>query len=242
MTSRGATSDVAARPTAAGAEREIKFTLSAGRAHVARDWLDRLCRRDPKYPAAIVWTMYYDTPAFVSLGEKINSDYLKRKIRVRWYSDLDGRVLGPAFVEAKLRVGTNRSKVRKVLPFPASDIAAWDLDDPRLLNFPRLLNANGVNGVEPWHPIMLIRYRRDRFVESLSRARVSLDSEIAAVAIHPRLVSNVDRTPLGTAVLEVKGHSDILPVPMQPMLALGIRKMSFSKLLAVYAHVTHQIT
>jgi hypothetical protein len=233
---------VAARPTAAGAEREIKFTLSAGRAHVARDWLDRLCRRDPKYPAAIVWTIYYDTPALVSLGEKINSDYLKRKIRVRWYSDLGGRVAGPAFVEAKLRVGTNRSKERKVLPFQASDIATWELGDPRLLTLPRMLNPAGVVGVEPWHPIMLIRYRRDRFVESLSRARVSLDSEIAATAIHPRLVSTLDRTPLGSAVLEVKGQSDTLPAPLQPMLALGIRKASFSKLLAVYAHVTHQIT
>jgi hypothetical protein len=242
MTSRGATSDVAARPRTAAAEREIKFTLSASRAHVARDWLDRLCRRDPKYPAATVWTMYYDTAALVSLGEKINSDYLKKKIRVRWYSDLDGRVQGPAFVEAKLRIGTNRSKVRQVLPFPASDIAGWALDDIRLLSFPRVLNSNGIHGAEPWYPMMLIRYRRDRFVESLSRARVSLDSDIAAVAMHPRLTSAFDSSPLASAVLEVKGHGDILPRPLQPLLALGIHKASFSKFLAVYAHTTHQIT
>ena len=74
--------------------------------HLARRRLDSLCRRDPEFPAAVVWTIYYDTPALVSLGEKINSDYLKRKIRVRWYSDLEGRVSGPAFVEAKLRLGT----------------------------------------------------------------------------------------------------------------------------------------
>ena len=82
-----------------------------------------VCRRDPEFPAAVVWTIYYDTPALVSLGEKINSDYLKRKIRVRWYSDLEGRVSGPAFVEAKLRMGTRRSKVRARLPYPADEIA-----------------------------------------------------------------------------------------------------------------------
>ena len=87
------------------AERELKFTLPAARAHLARRWLERCCRRDPEFPAAVVWTIYYDTPALLSLGEKINSDYLKRKIRVRWYSDLDGRSPGrrsskPSFASA----------------------------------------------------------------------------------------------------------------------------------------------
>ncbi len=68
-------------------ERELKFTLPQGRAPLVRSWLDRICRRDPEFPAAVVWTIYYDTPGLISLSEKINSDYLKRKIRVRWYSD-----------------------------------------------------------------------------------------------------------------------------------------------------------
>ena len=110
-------------PVPGAGERELKFTLPASRVHLARRRLDSLCRRDPEFPAAVVWTIYYDTPALISLGEKINSDYLKRKIRVRWYSDLDGRVSGPAFVEAKLRLGTQRSKVRARLPYPAEEIA-----------------------------------------------------------------------------------------------------------------------
>src|SRR6187401_2453917 len=111
MVSAEATREFAHEDAAAG-ERELKFVLPSARAGIARGWLDRMCRRDEQYPAAVVWTIYYDTPQLLSLGEKINSDYLKRKIRVRWYSDLDGTVSGPAFVEAKLRVGTNRSKVR----------------------------------------------------------------------------------------------------------------------------------
>ena len=228
-------------PPAAEAEREIKFTLSAGRAHVARSWLERLCRRDPRYPAAIVWTMYYDTPGLVSLGEKVNSEYLKRKIRVRWYAGLDGLPLEPVFVEAKLRIGTLRTKVRERVPVPAAEIAKWDLRDPRFSSLPRMLHAGGMLGLEPWQPAMLIRYRRDRFVEPRSRARVSLDTDIAAVAVHPRLAHAADTTPLGTAVLEVKGQEDALPLTLHPLLALGIRKGAFSKLFAVYAHAAHQL-
>ena len=120
--------------------------MPAARAQLARRRLETLCRRDPEFPSAIVWTIYYDTPALVSLGEKVNSDYLKRKIRVRWYSDLEGRVTGPAFVEAKLRVGTRRSKARARLPYPADEVARWDLQDTRLQRLALLLRDQGVLG------------------------------------------------------------------------------------------------
>jgi hypothetical protein len=232
-----ATRDVAA-PTPSAGERELKFTLPAARVHLARRRLERLCRRDPKFPAAIVWTIYYDTPALISLGEKINSEYLKRKIRVRWYSDLEGRVTGPAFVEAKLRVGTRRSKVRERLPYPASEVAAWNLQDARLLGFPLLLRAHGILGQESWQPAMLLRYRRDRFIEPLTHSRVSLDADIAAVAANLRFVSAMDTSPLATAVLEVKGAGNELPAALRPLLSLGLHKRSFSKFLVVYAHMT----
>jgi len=238
MFSPDATPDVAARPAPIGGERELKFTMPAARAQLARRRLEALCRRDPEFPAAIVWTIYYDTPALVSLGEKVNSDYLKRKIRVRWYSDIEGRVTGPAFVEAKLRVGNLRSKARARLPYPADQVSGWDLQDARLQPLPLLLRDQGVLGQDAWQPLMLLRYRRDRFIEPLTQSRVSLDAEIAAVRVNPRFVSVTDRSPLATAVLEVKGGADELPAVLRPILALGSRKSSFSKLLVVYAHLT----
>jgi hypothetical protein len=231
-----------APPAIPGAgERELKFTFPASRAHFARRRLDSLCRRDPEFPSAIVWTIYYDTPALDSLGEKINSDYLTRKIRVRWYSDLDGRVSAPAFVEAKLRLGTQRSKVRARLPFPAEEIAQWNLQDPRLLSAPLLLREHGVLGHESWQPVLLLRYRRDRFVEPLTRSRVSLDADICAAEANARFLSAPNLSPLATAVLEVKGSSEELPASMRALLALGMRKGSFSKFLMVYAHMTRGV-
>jgi hypothetical protein len=245
MFSPDATRDVAARPAPGGVpgagERELKFTLPASRAHLARRRLDALCRRDPEFPAAIVWTIYYDTPSLVSLGEKINSDYLKRKIRVRWYSNLEGRVSGPAFVEAKLRLGTQRSKARARLPYPAEEIARWGLQDPRLLTLPLILRDQGILGHAAWQPLMLLRYRRDRFVEPLTGSRVSLDADICGSAANPRFLSAPNLSPLATAVLEVKGSADELPAALHPLLALGLRKRSFSKLLVVYAHMTRGV-
>lgn len=240
MLSSEATRDVAPQKAPRAGERELKFTLPAGRVHIVRRRLESLCRRDPEFPAAIVWTIYYDTRALVSLGEKLNSDYLKRKIRVRWYSDLEGRVTGPAFVEAKLRVGTRRSKERARLSYPAEELVAWDLQDPRFLSFPLMLRDKGILGQDSWQPVMLIRYRRDRFVEPLSNSRVSLDTDISAAAVNRTLVSATDHSPLATAVLEVKGASDQLPIVLRSVLPLGLHKRSFSKFLVVYAHMTRR--
>lgn len=236
-----ATPDVAVQPASDRGERELKFTLPAARAHLARRRLDIVCRRDREFPAAVVWTIYYDSPALASLGEKINSDYLKRKIRVRWYSDLDGRVSGPAFVEAKLRLGTRRSKVRARLPYPADEIARWDLQDSRLLSLPGLLRDVGILHQQSWQPMALIRYRRDRFIEPITDSRVSLDADISGVSANPRFLSAPDLSPLATAVFEVKGEGDELPPALRPLLALGLHKRSFSKFLVVHARMTRGV-
>jgi hypothetical protein len=241
MLSSVAIDGAAARPASRDDERELKFVLPNSRADIARRRLDRLTRRDPEFPAAIVFTIYYDTPGLLSLGEKMNSEYLKRKIRVRWYSDVAGRVSGPAFVEAKLRVGNRRSKVRVQLPYRAEELAEWSLQDARLQALPRLLQEHGISARELWHPVMLIRYRRDRFTEPLSRSRVSLDADIAGVAVNPAVLASVDSTNVGSAVLEVKGAGEQLPLVLRPLLQLGARKQSFSKFLAVYSHMTRRI-
>ena len=231
------TTPEAAAPAHDG-ERELKFTILNARVAVARAWLDELCDRDPEYPAAVVWTMYYDTPGLASLGEKINSDYLKRKVRVRWYSDLGGRPSGPAFIEAKFRIGNRRMKARTRLQQSAEEISRWGLQDPRLRDFPQALREEAIAIADAWQPVMLIRYRRDRFIERFSRSRISLDSDIAGVAVNPSALSAPDYTPIAASVVEIKGLSEDMPQAVRPLLQLGVRKGSFSKFLAVFAHMS----
>ena len=225
----------------AACDRELKYGLPAGRAGLARRMLSAACRPDDEYPSGCVWTIYYDTPGLASLREKVNSDYLKLKIRLRWYSGLDRVPAGPAFIEAKRRVGTRREKVRLELPYTAPDLADWALEDGRLAALPQLLRTKGIALHGIWHPVVLLRYRRERFVEHLSRARVNLDTDIAALALHSGFSSTNTPGPLGFAVVEVKGSHNELPIVLRNLVCLGARKLSVSKFLAIHRHVSRAI-
>ena len=121
-----------ASPLVEDLERELKFVLPASRADIAARLLGMLCKPDGRYPDADVWTIYYDSPGFDSLDEKLNSDYLKTKIRVRWYTPPGGPAEGPVFLEAKQRVGNRRDKVRVLLPMTADTLVSRRLDDARV--------------------------------------------------------------------------------------------------------------
>jgi hypothetical protein len=219
-------------------ERELKFVLPASRADMARRWIEALCVRDPKFPDADVSTVYYDTPALAALDEKLNSDYLKTKVRVRWYAEPGRGAAGPAFVELKRRIGSRREKIRARLDVPAEAIAGRPLDDPIFQALPRALPASaGALAGPAWQPMLELTYRRRRFVDPASGARLSLDTGIAVVRLNHRFLSARNMGPLPLAVVEVKGFEDTLPGRLQPLLALGARKQSMSKYAALLLHV-----
>jgi hypothetical protein len=214
-------------------ERELKFVLPSSRAGFAGRLLQTLCKPDGQYPDADVWTVYYDSPGFDSLDEKLNSDYLKTKIRLRWYAAPGGAGEGPVFLEAKQRVGNRRDKVRVRLPVPAETLAGRRLDDAAFRLAPELLAANGILLGPDWQPMLALRYRRRRFVDVPTGTRVSLDSEIMATSVNPRYLFARKLGPLRVAVVEVKGSAEVLPGALRPLLALGLRKESLSKYAAL---------
>jgi hypothetical protein len=218
-------------------ERELKFVLPAARAPLALRRLQAICPADPKYPRATVWTVYYDTAGGRSLDEKINSDYLKTKLRVRWYGSVDGVPSGPVFVEAKFRIGARREKVRVRLADDAAAIATLPLEDPRFGAFPGALAGVGVAAGPVWQPVLRLRYTRARFIEPLTASRVSLDYAITAEAVNRRRLSALNAGALPFAVLEVKGRETALPRPLLPLLHLGARQGSLSKYAAIYHHL-----
>ena len=97
------------------ADFELKFVGERWRAKPLRRLLERLCRPDPAFPTGTVFTIYYDTPSLECLDEKRNSDYLKTKVRLRWYR-VEGRPTDSAFLEVKSRVGSRRDKLRLAVP------------------------------------------------------------------------------------------------------------------------------
>jgi hypothetical protein len=219
---------LASAPTSeAGLERELKFVLPEARGTGALALLRALCRPDQKYPSTVVSTIYYDTPALQLLGEKLDSDYLKLKVRLRWYG-LSGARTGStgSFLEVKKRVGGLRDKARVETPLQAAWLDDVSLADPALVGVLELAAPLGIPLPMPLMPVLMLRYSRYRFLEPVSRTRVSLDLDIAGVR-GPRGLIHGGTIP--AAVLEIKGGADDLPRALRPLAHLGARRMSFSK-------------
>ena len=214
-------------PSGAALERELKFVLPEAQAAGALSLLRALCRPDPRYRAARVSTIYYDTPGLQLLGEKLDSDFFKLKVRLRWYESADPEAA--SFLELKSRVGSLRHKARVATPLKARWLEGASLEDPALTEVLALAPPLGTPLPMPLMPAILVRYLRHRFIEPVSGARVSLDTAVEAPRARRGLFRAGGGVRLDLAVLEVKGQDDELPRTLRPLAHLGIRRGAFSK-------------
>ena len=211
-------------------ENEIKYTISNARHHHVIRWLRCRCHVDTKFHAETVSSIYYDTWGWKSLYEKLNSDYLKTKIRLRWYSDVAYlRHDKLSFAEAKFRIGTKRNKIRIETPYSGEWIAKTALNNPVLLKIPSLLATHGATRGENYFPVYQISYKRLRFRDPISDTTICFDYDIAMPRLNPFMLPNGRPCALQTAVLELKGAVNQIPVFVRPVVELGFKKESFSK-------------
>lgn len=221
---------------------ELKYLLPNAVAAPVVDWLRARLRPDPEFPAGTVSSIYYDRQDWRSLGEKTNSDFLKSKIRIRWYSQLDGTVGEErAFLEAKLKVGCRRRKIRVGIPVSGSALAKMSLADPQLRALPAHLHELGVCPAPDFEPVFEISYKRLRFVDDATAARCCLDYDIRAPRVNPLRLPFSRPDYLSTAVFEQKGEHDALLPSLCRLTALGLHKGSFSKYGACYRHLASEV-
>lgn len=220
-------------------ERELKYLVPRPAEPFATSFIRTSCRPDPDYPAAIVSSIYYDTAGWSSLYEKINSDYLKSKVRVRWYRSIDEPgPQGLVFLEAKIKVGSQRAKVRSPIALSAREVAGLPLDARLLGEIPQQLLRQGVPVPTSIAPVLLISFRRERYVESVTGARVAVDAQLAVEKVNPcRIPAGWPRA-LTTVVVEIKGREDSLPRSLAGLIRLGCRRESFCKYRAAYLAAT----
>jgi hypothetical protein len=239
MQSAALPSVVPPRRPVASLEREIKFLVPAGRSASLRAWLASVSRPEPRYPPALVCTTYFDTPDLSLLGEKIDSDYLKTKVRVRWYASLAGDPDGsPVFAEVKYRVGTRRDKLRVRIDADPSVLDATPLHSPIWVGLVDRLRAQAPAVPSRLQPILSLRYARYRYLDIATAARLTVDENITVTALNRTRV--VGRVPaqLPVAVFECKGAHDDLPRHLGAVVRLGARRGSCSKFLACHQLAT----
>jgi len=235
-TSSGQPPDAPRVPALSDLDNELKFVIDGRQAAVVHRWLASVCRPDPVFPTGTVLTIYYDTPEFDFLREKVNSDYLKTKVRLRWYEnplDADAR----SFLEGKFRIGTRRTKVRAETPYAGAWLARTPLNDQALRQIPAALRASGILVPSSLRPVLLVRYTRRRFVDPISGTRISLDTSISVPRVNLEVLPVPNPLPLSVAIVEVKGPVTGLPAVLRHLHRMGGRRVSFSKYLACYAHV-----
>jgi len=214
---------------------ERKWTAPATCAPQLVRWLASRMRRDPQHAAGWVVSVYYDTPEWRLLREKEDSDYLKTKVRVRWYEDDAGALLSPdAFLEVKSKRGGARTKARLVTSEPATLLQALPLTDQRWARLPDAARRAGALLPTPLTPVFTVRYRRRRFIDALTRSRVSFDDAIHVGATHPGRVPGRRRVRLDRVVVEIKGVAHELPAHLTGLFSLGCRREAFSKYFACH--------
>lgn len=209
---------------------ELKFVVNNSAAHIIARWLNCRCLPDPEFPAGIVSSIYYDTTDWRFLREKFNSDYLKTKIRLRWYSDIDTEEAGDvSYIEAKFKIGSRRDKIRVKTDVAGDWLNGVNLENKKLLRIPDMLRTKGVIVAGHLMPIFKINYKRRRFIEPVTGARLSLDCDISSPCVNHRVMPRANPFQLKTAVFELKGVLTELPEVLHQLMALGCRKQSFSK-------------
>lgn len=212
-------------------ENEIKFVHDSFAAPKVLRSLNCTCLPDTEYHTNIINSIYFDTSDYMFAMEKAASDYLKTKIRVRWYQECSGEVSGlGCFLEFKYKTGSKRRKKRIPLDFDPKSLPDA-VDRPLFLEQMR----REILSIEPelagfdLCPQILVSYTRYRFKYEMSKVRISLDTGINAKNVNTHFRNQDKRVYLDRSVLEVKGGCHELPIPLRCVIGSDIKKESFSK-------------
>lgn len=210
---------------------EKKFPFSMYDTDFVLDILHHTCLPDRKYPENYISTVYYETEDLSSYYENLNGDTAKAKLRVRWYGGAGGPEQEPreVFVEIKLKEGLEVKKARRRVhlsnaSFNSSNLTGLLWEDQ--LN--QISTELGWKKHGRLYPLVLIQYKRSRFLDPFSGARIALDRRISVVSVNTDLLPTAQPTRLNSAILEIKGGNR-LPLVVSMIRGLVFRWESFSK-------------
>ena len=214
-------------------ESELKFTCDAFSAAFIKRGVESICLADDDFSENIISSIYFDTQDWLFADEKASSDYLKAKIRLRWYEAVGSSKTtkgSKCYLEFKRKIGSKRTKSRVLMPFAGDKalLAVQDHSNKEMIqqnineHIPDLYGHN----IEPK---FVVRYTRNRFKEPFSTTRISFDTDIQAFSVGNNFAQQASHVRLVESVLEVKGDVDDLPHALRSFHAGKLRKAAFSK-------------
>jgi hypothetical protein len=214
---------------------EQKYLFPAGYAEVLRAWLDHACVPDPLYPSSIVSSIYFDTPELSHYRESRNGEFLRSKVRLRWYTDTEDANLraGPdgevrCSLEVKAKQGALSGKTRREVWIPLEDLLYAPFSAERVLELPAAVCDLGYHPPGLLVPVLTIRYRRRRYLDIAGGGAVALDAEIRCTGVNQAVIQGLTPVHLDVGVLEVKGMNRQSREVLEPIAAY-LRKSPFTK-------------
>ena len=215
---------------------ETKYILSNAYALKVKTWLENNFPSDPEYPEAIISSIYFDTPHLKYLEEKINSDHIKSKFRIRWYEDPSTRIKTDiCFLEFKHKIGEKRFKKRIKIPNIYGELPLESSKFFSVMNELRLHEGKVLDHVFPSY---IVSYTRKRFILPQSKMRLCIDFNINVPRTNLRFVrADSKKKYLSQCVFELKGPSAVLPKELEYLERLGVHKNAFSKYERCYAEL-----
>jgi hypothetical protein len=208
---------------ASTARYELKYVGPAARADAAEALLRSHCPPDREHAENRVESVYFDTAGLAAYGEKADGEYVKAKLRLRWYEPHAGF----AWLEIKAKRGSLGMKQRRRVAFAPPGPDAHEECFARV--------ARAELGVA-LRPMLWLSYRRLRRVAPDGSARIALDRDIRAVWASPALARRARPGPLPVFVVELKGDSLDPPPGLARLLGRVARRAAFSKYAACVDH------
>lgn len=211
---------------------ERKFFVSQEKTSYARSLLSHICLRDSKYPEGRINSLYFDTADLDQFQESDDGNCEREKIRIRWYDSPDnqeGEV--PVYLELKSKKGFASRKRRRKILVPAERLNRFQADNTIISRnvILQTLSEFGYFSEDLLLPVLLITYKRSRFIDILTGTRLSFDWRISSSLTAPGLGYSEPGLMLEGEVIEIKGPSMEIPISLRPFSTIGIDWTRFSK-------------
>lgn len=196
------------------------------------------CLPDTLHPEDWVHTIHFDTADLEAYRQCIDGEFIKKKVRARWYADHPGALPeGPVNLEIKRRRGNATGKelcgTGQLVVSEPDELFNSDIWNNIFGNsaFAPLVLAS------PLIPVMWSCYRRRRYYDQWSGARLSLDECIQGLAFnwHCNAGKPVPHTArLNTTVIEVKSPVEQHPPFLQHLAGAQRGYSKYKRLIAAF--------